>query len=77
MIENRFEVTNGNGMLWFFASRPKEAEEEAIRIRALHRQLPIAFPLPITVSVVQSIDKVTVHRKRISGSWEQPCECCA
>jgi hypothetical protein len=66
----RWEVVTGAGVIWFFASRPLEAKNEAERIRVMHDTMPIAFPLPITVHRVDCIPH-GVRRRRISGSWER------
>lgn len=65
-----FEVVNGSGYLWYVATRPADAEREARRIRKLHNQMPLAFPLPITVWSVRERGN-TIFRKRISGVWER------
>jgi hypothetical protein len=51
----RWEVVTGAGLVWFFSSRPCEAEDEAERIRVMHDTMPIAFPLPITVNRVDCL----------------------
>jgi hypothetical protein len=62
VCETRWEVVTGSGVVWFFASRPKEAEDEAKRIRVLHEMMPIAFPLPIRVRRADPVLNGTHYR---------------
>jgi hypothetical protein len=66
--ETRWEVVV-NGTVWFFASRPSEAEAEAKRIRAMHEEMPIAFPLPIRVRRADVIPD-GMHYRDIEGPWK-------
>ncbi len=68
--DTRSEVVTGAGVVWFYASRPREAEDEAERIRDMHNVMPIAFPLPISVWRVDAVP-YGVRRRRIVGPWEQ------
>jgi hypothetical protein len=68
--DTRWEVVTGAGVVWFYASRPCEAEAEAERIRDMHNVMPIAFPLPISVYRVDAILH-GVRRPRIIGPWER------
>jgi hypothetical protein len=68
--DTRWEVVTGAGVVWFFASRPHEAEVEAERIRDMHNVMPIAFPLPISVWRVDAVP-YGIRRRRIIGSWER------
>jgi hypothetical protein len=67
----RWEVVTGAGVVWFFASRPREVEDEAERIRGMHDMMPIAFPLPISVYRIDVIPN-GIRRRRIGGPWERP-----
>ncbi len=70
-----WEVDTAATQAWAVAGSPVEAKRQARRIRKMHRQMQIAFPLPISVWAVRAITNGTC-RKRIRGPWEQRCRCC-
>jgi hypothetical protein len=74
-MNNWWEVGTAVNLTWTAAGSAREAISEARRIRRMHKQMPIAFPLPITVWAVRTIPHGT-KRKRIIGNWERGCRCC-
>lgn len=65
------------------STMPIYAEKEARRLRALHKEMPLAFPLPISVFSVKVMPPYrcdgydAIQTKRVPGPWETPCSCAA
>lgn len=76
MLDHYFQVRTGANPSWMICTMPKYAAQEAGRLRNLHNQIPIAFPLPISVwSVNVDARDDSVFSKRVRGRWERGCEC--
>ena len=82
MDSHLFVVTTGVNRRWSVASTPLYAAMEAKRLRKMHKQMPIAFPLPIQVWSEKTLPfsrqdgHDAVMKKRIAGPWERACRCC-
>ena len=77
-----FVVTTAANRRWAVFTMSSYAEQEARRLRRMHKQMQIAFPLPIQVwaetklPYSRSNGHDAIRRKSIAGPWERQCRCC-
>lgn len=70
-----YEIDTACQRAWAATGSYGEATRAANYMRRMHKQMPIAFPLPIRVWAVHDLPNGSA-RKRISGPWESRCRCC-
>jgi hypothetical protein len=74
-FDHYYVVATGVNPAWSASVNSRDVERQARRLRRLHQQMPIAFPLPISVWACRRLERDGMKKKRIHGPWERACRC--